>query len=84
MAPEVLLGKLYDYTVDYWSIGCIIHEMLTGTTFPAHDAKRVSEGRKISGGRSNRTCFEFLEWSVPLSMESSTELLAYWFLVPTV
>ncbi|OLL24269.1 Serine/threonine-protein kinase sid2 [Neolecta irregularis DAH-3] len=30
MAPEVLRGREYDYSVDYWSIGCILFESLAG------------------------------------------------------
>ncbi|RFU73763.1 serine threonine- kinase sid2 [Trichoderma arundinaceum] len=30
MAPEVLRGESYDYTVDYWSLGCMLFEALTG------------------------------------------------------
>ncbi|OCT79441.1 hypothetical protein XELAEV_18026252mg [Xenopus laevis] len=30
MAPEISNGENYDSTVDYWSLGVILHEMLTG------------------------------------------------------
>ncbi|KAL2016292.1 hypothetical protein VTK56DRAFT_3891 [Thermocarpiscus australiensis] len=30
MAPEVLRGEAYDFTVDYWSLGCMLFEALTG------------------------------------------------------
>ena len=30
MAPEVLNGTPYDHTVDYWSLGCMLFEMLIG------------------------------------------------------
>jgi cell cycle protein kinase DBF2 len=30
MAPEVLRGKPYSYSVDYWSLGCILFEFLCG------------------------------------------------------
>jgi cell cycle protein kinase DBF2 len=30
MAPEVLHGTPYDHTVDYWSLGCMLFEMLIG------------------------------------------------------
>lgn len=29
MAPEVLRGEEYDFTVDYWSLGCMLFEALT-------------------------------------------------------
>lgn len=30
MAPEVLAGKSYNHTIDYWGLGCLIFEMLHG------------------------------------------------------
>ncbi|EJD55124.1 kinase-like protein [Auricularia subglabra TFB-10046 SS5] len=30
MAPEVLRGKPYTFSVDYWSLGCILFEFLAG------------------------------------------------------
>ncbi len=30
MALEVLQGKHYDYTIDYWSLGCMLFETLVG------------------------------------------------------
>jgi cell cycle protein kinase DBF2 len=30
MAPEVLRGKPYSYSVDFWSLGCILFEFLAG------------------------------------------------------
>ncbi|KAG8874019.1 hypothetical protein FRB97_006200 [Tulasnella sp. 331] len=30
MSPEVLRGKAYTYSVDYWSLGCILFEFLAG------------------------------------------------------
>lgn len=30
MALEVLQGKSYDYTIDYWSMGCMLFEALVG------------------------------------------------------
>lgn len=31
MPPEVLRGKQYSYSVDYWSLGCILFEFLCVT-----------------------------------------------------
>lgn len=28
MPPEVLRGKTYTYSADYWSLGCILFEFL--------------------------------------------------------
>ncbi len=30
LAPEVLLQKEYDRTVDWWGLGAVLHEMLYG------------------------------------------------------
>ena len=35
LAPEVLRGEDYSYPVDWWSLGTIIYEMLTGSVGPA-------------------------------------------------
>ncbi|KAI9023521.1 kinase-like domain-containing protein [Phycomyces nitens] len=32
LAPELLLGDVYSFGIDYWSYGTIIYEMLTGIT----------------------------------------------------
>ena len=41
MAKEILLGLGYESAVDWWSVGCIIYELLTGSTLfdgPSPDA----------------------------------------------
>lgn len=30
MAPEILKGEGYDFSVDFWSLGCILYEALAG------------------------------------------------------
>ena len=34
MSPEILLGKGYDYSVDYYTLGVLLYEMLVG--LPPH------------------------------------------------
>ena len=35
-SPEIVLMKPYDQQIDVWSLGCLIHEIFTGTPlFPA-------------------------------------------------
>ena len=41
MAPEVLRGEEYDFTVDYWSLGCMLFEALAG--YPPFAGASVDE-----------------------------------------
>ncbi|QIX01061.1 hypothetical protein AMS68_006578 [Peltaster fructicola] len=41
MAPEVLRGEEYDFTVDYWSLGCMLFEALAG--YPPFAGATVDE-----------------------------------------
>ncbi|KAL8945997.1 MAG: hypothetical protein Q9183_007969, partial [Haloplaca sp. 2 TL-2023] len=41
MAPEVLKGENYDFTVDYWSLGCMLFEALSG--YPPFAGNTVDE-----------------------------------------
>jgi len=41
MAPEVLRGDEYDFTVDYWSLGCMLFEALAG--YPPFAGSTVDE-----------------------------------------
>lgn len=41
MAPEVLQGQQYDFTVDYWSLGCMLFEALAG--YPPFAGATVDE-----------------------------------------
>ncbi|KAI6011700.1 hypothetical protein PISMIDRAFT_686499 [Pisolithus microcarpus 441] len=50
MAPEVLRGKPYTYSVDYWSLGCIFFEFLAG--FPP-----------FSGGTPEETWTNLKNWT---------------------
>lgn len=44
MAPEVLLGKEYDYAVDWWALGAVLFDMLTGSPpFTGNNNKRIME-----------------------------------------
>ena len=44
LAPEVILKKGYDKAVDWWSLGCVMYEMLTGKLpFP------IKKGLKLTG-----------------------------------
>lgn len=41
MALEVLQGKPYDYTIDYWSLGCMLFETLAG--YPPFTGRTTDE-----------------------------------------
>lgn len=51
-APEILLGKDYDFGVDMWSLGCIAYELISGSPlFPAHDENELLEYFVVTIGR---------------------------------
>ncbi|KAK9466172.1 kinase-like domain-containing protein [Lipomyces arxii] len=44
MAPEVLLGLPYDFAVDWWSLGALTYDLLTGAPpFTGNNYKKVIE-----------------------------------------
>ncbi len=46
MAPEVLQGKGYNRSVDWWALGILIYEMLTGLP-PFYSEDPVEMGQNI-------------------------------------
>lgn len=43
-APEIVLGLDYDHSVDMWSVGCVLYEMVVGVPlFPAVDENELLE-----------------------------------------
>lgn len=53
MALEVLEGKNYDYTIDYWSLGCMLFEALCG--YPP-----------FSGLKQDETYYNLKHWKTAL------------------
>jgi serine/threonine protein kinase len=48
LAPEILLKLSYGKAVDWWTLGCIIIEMLTGNPpFEAHNRSSLFEKIKF-------------------------------------
>lgn len=44
MAPEVILGNEYDFSVDWWSLGCVAFDMLTGSPpFTGHTNEKIMD-----------------------------------------
>lgn len=42
MAPEILQDIPYDYSVDFWSLGCVMFDMLTGSPpFTGNNNKKI-------------------------------------------
>ncbi|CCG20930.1 hypothetical protein CORT_0A05430 [Candida orthopsilosis Co 90-125] len=49
MAPEVIMGEEYDYGVDWWSLGCVAYDLLTGAPpFTGSDPDKVLKKIKNS------------------------------------
>ncbi|KAI5969280.1 hypothetical protein CANMA_001727 [Candida margitis] len=49
MAPEVIMGEEYDYGVDWWSLGCVAFDLLTGAPpFTGSDPDKVLKKIKNS------------------------------------
>jgi len=49
IAPEIILHNGHDISVDYWSFGVLIYEMLTGTT-PFRDINNQQIYQRIANG----------------------------------
>mmetsp|Transcript_14201 Transcript_14201/g.29737 ORF Transcript_14201/g.29737 Transcript_14201/m.29737 type:complete len:964 (+) Transcript_14201:288-3179(+) len=70
LAPEIILSRGHDRGVDYWALGCLVYEMLFGTT-PFYERgidqkglfKRIVRGKwnvPRNHNRVNRSAIEFI------------------------
>ncbi|RLV93941.1 Serine/threonine-protein kinase psk1 [Spathaspora sp. JA1] len=58
MAPEVLQGEPYDYSVDWWSLGCVAFDLLTGSPpYTGSNPKKILE--KIKSPKNKTLKFPF-------------------------
>eukprot|EP01137_Pigoraptor_chileana_P009176 Opistho-2@57049 len=92
MAPEILQGKMYDHSVDLWSCGVILYNLLSGD-YPFDDESTLELMRKIIDAEFN---FEHPGWKTvsggaknlitrllkkePLERLSANEALAHAFI----
>lgn len=52
LAPEVILSRGHDKGADYWSLGCLMYEMITGQTpFYDHNIDQITLFKRIVHGR---------------------------------
>jgi len=57
-APEIsLVEKQYDFSVDLWSMGCILHELLSYLTWSKSDADFKKEFQKTRYLYQGGSCF---------------------------
>jgi cGMP-dependent protein kinase len=90
MAPEVMLGRGYSFSVDYWSLGVMIYEMLTGSlpfgkdkTDPYEVYREVAQGQLKLPGFISREVTSLLQQLLSQDFTkrlSSSQLLTHpWF-----
>lgn len=53
MAPEVIKGDPYDYSVDWWSLGCVAYDLLVGQPpFTGNNNKKIMDKILASSKKS--------------------------------
>lgn len=69
MAPELFNDCVYDFKAEFWSIGCVVYEMLVGN--PPFPAKSIMELAKVQASGDvkmpddvSSDCISFLQVSI--------------------
>merc|ERR1711862_1022450 len=52
LSPEVILNEGHDWAVDYWALGVLIYEVVTGVT-PFHSTFQTDMYKKLLTGHFN-------------------------------
>ncbi|WOG95711.1 hypothetical protein DCAR_0415038 [Daucus carota subsp. sativus] len=47
MSPEIILGKGHDKAADWWSVGILLFEMLTGKVSRGYGGRRKKNSKEL-------------------------------------
>jgi tRNA A-37 threonylcarbamoyl transferase component Bud32 len=66
MAPEIIKGHKQSFTVDWWTLGILVYELICGRS-PFKDKEPRNQRRKIQNGKSSESKYILgrIPWPVP-------------------